>query len=121
TVLAARSSFVSSLASHHIRPFGSCLPALDLFPSAAWSRVIGRAWRNASPQLLAYGSPAGYLPLREAIAAHVGAARGVRCDADQVVVVNGSQQALFLIGLVLLRQGDTVLIEEPGYPGARVG
>lgn len=90
-----------------------------LFPFETWARIVARAWRTPKESLLGYGDPAGIAPLREAIAAHVAASRGVRCDASQVVVVSGSQQALDLAGRLLLDPGDTAWIEEPGYLGAR--
>src|SRR5438128_1002892 len=57
--------------------------------------------------------------LREAIAAHLRRSRSVACDASQVVVVNGSQQALDLIARVLIERGDRVVIEDPLYQGTR--
>ena len=67
---------------------------------------------------MAYGDPAGIGALRAAIADHVRAARAVRCEPDQVLVVSGSQAALRVCAAVLLRRGDRVGVEEPGYPGA---
>jgi GntR family transcriptional regulator/MocR family aminotransferase len=66
-----------------------------------------------------YSHPAGYLPLRHAIAAHLATARGVRCTAEQVIIVTGSQQALDLCARLLLDPGDRAWIEDPGYLGAR--
>ncbi len=68
---------------------------------------------------MAYGDPAGLFPLRLAIAEHLRAARAVRCEADQVFIVSGSQAALRLATAVLLARGDRVAVEEPGYPLAR--
>ncbi len=68
---------------------------------------------------MGYGNSAGYAPLREAIAAYATAARAVRCDPAQVVIVSGSQQGLDLAARVLLDPGDVAWIEEPGYLGAR--
>ncbi len=75
--------------------------------------------RNPPRELLGYGDPAGYFPLRESIAAHLKAARAVRCDADQVIIVAGAQQALDLTARILLDPGDTAWFEDPCYPGAR--
>jgi GntR family transcriptional regulator/MocR family aminotransferase len=61
----------------------------------------------------------GGLPLRRALAAYLGTARAVRCEADQIMVVSGSQQALEVTARVLLDPGDPVWVEEPGYGGAR--
>lgn len=93
------------------------LPALEEFPFAVWSRLLARAWRAPAETLLAHGDPAGLPALRAAIAAHLRAMRGVRCEAGQVLVVAGSQAAIALAARVLLDPGDTALIEDPGYPG----
>ena len=68
---------------------------------------------------MAYGDAMGYLPFREAIAEYLGAVRGVRCEASQILVTTGSQQALQISAQVLLDPKDRVCMEEPGYPGAR--
>ena len=100
------------------RAFRVGVPALDEFPRTLWSRLTSRRWRRAP--VLAYGDVSGYAPLREAIAEYVRAARGVRCSADQVIVVNGSQQGVDLAARVLLDPGDVVWMEDPGYNGARI-
>ena len=94
------------------------VPAIDLFPLRTWRSIAARQWRNAMP-LLAYGGAGGLASLREAIAAHVGAARGVRCGPEQVLIVNGAQQAIDLVARVLLEPGDVACTEEACYPGAR--
>src|SRR5262249_3020175 len=66
-----------------------------------------------------YGDAAGYRPLREAIAAHLGAFRGVRCTAEQVIIVSGTQQAVDLTARILLNPGNSVWVEDPGYLGTR--
>ena len=70
-------------------------------------------------ELFEYGDAAGYRPLREAIAAYVRAARAVRCDAEQVIIVSGSQQGIDLTARLLLDSGDQAWVEEPGYPTGR--
>lgn len=104
---------------HPPRPFRPGLPAIDEFPSEVWARLLARYWRHPSRHLSAYGHSAGYRPLRKAIAEYVREARGVRCDAEQVIVVAGSQQGLDLAARVLLDPGDSIWIEDPGYIGAR--
>jgi GntR family transcriptional regulator / MocR family aminotransferase len=103
----------------HPKPFRPGLPTFETFPFAIWSRLTMRRWRNPPPELMSYGDPAGYRPLREAIADYLIAARGVRCNAEQVIVVAGSQQGLDLAARVLLDVGDKVWLEDPGYIGAR--
>ena len=99
--------------------FGVSTPALDHFPVSVWSNLIARHSRTVSVSMLAYGDPMGYCPLREAIAEYVRMVRGVRCDASQVLVTAGSQQAIQIASQVLLNYGDQVCMEDPGYPGAR--
>jgi GntR family transcriptional regulator / MocR family aminotransferase len=95
------------------------VPAVEEFPHPIWRRLLARRGRTASLDSLHYGPPEGHGPLREAIAGYLQRARGVVCNADQVIVVNGSQQALDLTARVLLDAGDGVVIEEPHYQGAR--
>jgi GntR family transcriptional regulator/MocR family aminotransferase len=95
------------------------LPALDHFPMDTWRRLMDRRLRRASVRMLAYGDPAGYMPLREAVAAHLAASRGVRCDAANVVMVAGSQHGIWLCGHLLADPGDPVWMEDPGYFAAR--
>ena len=94
------------------------LPALDAFPVALWSKLVSRHARHLSMEAMGYGDPMGYLPLREAIAEYLGAARAVRCDASQIIITTGSQQALQICAHVLLDPGERVWMEDPGYPGA---
>jgi GntR family transcriptional regulator / MocR family aminotransferase len=100
------------------RPFRAYEPALSEFPSDVWARVAGRRLRRASPSLLGGGDPRGYAPLREAVAAYLGSSRGVNCSADNVVILSGAQQGLDLLARVLVKPGDSVWMEEPGYFGA---
>ena len=102
-----------------LRPFRMSLPALDQFPHAVWARIVARHARGLTHAHMAYGDPAGLLPLRTAIAEHLRTARAVRCEAEQVLIVSGSQAALRLATAVLLAPGDRVAVEDPGYPGAR--
>ena len=94
------------------------LPALDHLPLGVWSKLVRRHWRAPPKELLTYGDAMGYLPFREAIAEYLGVFRGVRCEAAQIMITTGSQQALQLIAHVLLDSGSRVWMEEPGYPGA---
>jgi GntR family transcriptional regulator/MocR family aminotransferase len=97
-------------------------PAIDEFPFHIWTRLINKEYRQ-SPLSLFRNNPqerAGYAPLREAIATHLRVARAVQCDAEQVIIVSGSQQGLYLAAHTLLDPGDDVWIENPNYLGARI-
>ena len=95
------------------------LPGIADFPADAWSRVIARRARGLRIGSLRYGRARGYQPLREAIARYVTRARGVVASPEQVIIVNGSQQALDLVCRLLVDPGDRVVVEEPCYQGAR--
>jgi len=100
------------------RPFRAYEPALAEFPTDVWARVAGRRLRKASPSLLAGHDPRVSRTLREAIAAYLGSSRGVNCAPDQVVIVSGVQQGLDLLARLLVKSGEPVWLEDPGYFGA---
>ncbi len=95
------------------------LPALEHFPTVVWSKLVNRHARKPSVDMMVYGDPMGYLPLREAIAEYLNTVRAVRCDASQILMTTGSQQGLQICAHVLLDPGERAWVEEPGYPGAR--
>jgi GntR family transcriptional regulator / MocR family aminotransferase len=101
------------------RAFRLGASAIADFPIDVWGRLSQRRWRRIDTGAMDYGLVAGYKPLREAIAAYLRTTRGVICEADQVLIVNGSQQALDLATRVLLDPGDAAWMEDPGYDGAR--
>jgi len=92
---------------------------VDCFPFEQWQRILHRRARRIRVRELDYGPSAGAETLREAIASHLRRSRAVVCDSSQIVVVNGSQQALDLIARVLIEPGDPVVIEDPLYQGTR--
>lgn len=94
-------------------------PALEDFPQAIWSRLVVRRARLMSTRTMAYGRVRGFGPLREALAGYLHRARGVRAQAEQLIIVNGTQQALDLAGRMLIDRGDQVVVEEPCYQAAR--
>jgi GntR family transcriptional regulator/MocR family aminotransferase len=94
-------------------------PDLDLFPLESWHRLYARSLRGLGSDALGYAEyTRGYEPLCDEIAKYVSRSRAVTCSADQVVVVNGSQQGLDLCARLLLEPGDEVAVENPGYSGA---
>jgi GntR family transcriptional regulator/MocR family aminotransferase len=95
------------------------LPAVNYFPMATWRRLSERVWREEGSALLGYGDSAGELRLRVAIARHLALARGIHCDAQQIVITEGAQDALMLCIHLLCDPGDNAWVEEPGYNGAK--
>jgi len=95
-------------------------PDMEEFPARVWSQLLTRHCRERNLSILDCPTKAGgYDPLRKAIAAYLAKARAVVCEPEQVIVVNGSQQALDLVTRVLVDPDDLVGIEEPGYIGAQ--
>jgi GntR family transcriptional regulator / MocR family aminotransferase len=92
---------------------------LATFPFAVWRRLLLRSAREASMRQFDYGPAQGSTELRAAICAHLRRSRSVVCTPDQVIVVNGSQQALDLVIRVLVDPGDAVALENPQYDGTR--
>ncbi|MGH9160528.1 MAG: PLP-dependent aminotransferase family protein [Vicinamibacteraceae bacterium] len=95
------------------------VPAVAEFPQQTWSRLVARRAQSMSINTLRYGRALGFLPLCEAIADYVRRARGVAATPEQVIIVNGSQQALDLVARLLIDRGAKVAIEEPSYLSAR--
>src|SRR5215469_10052805 len=90
---------------------------VETFPFEMWRRILLRSARRAPVSELDYGPAGGNVTLQEAICSHLRRSRAVVCDPSQVIVVNGSQQALDLIARVLIEPGDDVAIEDPSYQG----
>jgi len=103
-----------------VRAFRANQPALDLFPTALWAQVAARRLRKVSAKMLAGGDTLGYRPLREAVAEYLNTSRGVKCGADQVLIVSGAQEGLDRTARLLLNPGEAAWMEEPAYPGAAV-
>jgi 2-aminoadipate transaminase len=93
------------------------LPAPELFPIDEYRRAFEWILESDGAQALQYGPSEGYRPLRDLLATRLGAS-GVLCSCDDLLITNGSQQALDLIGKILLDPGDAVLVEKPTYLGA---
>src|SRR5919197_2181377 len=92
-------------------------PAPELFPIYQYRRAFAWVLESDGAQALQYGPSEGYAPLRGWVAERL-ARSGIRCTAEDVLITNGSQQALDLIGKIFLNPGDAVLCERPTYLGA---
>jgi 2-aminoadipate transaminase len=97
--------------------FGGGLPANDVFPIERFKEACQRVLEQNLSQALQYGETEGYKPLREMIARH-GTRYGINAQAENILITTGSQQALDLIGKLLINAGDRILVEAPTYLGA---
>lgn len=90
----------------------------DDFPVLPWKKAVTKVLLNRKERLR-YDDPAGLAALRLALQGYLGRARNLHCSSDQIVIVNGSQQAIDLCARVLMDPGDTVVVEDPCYLAAR--
>jgi 2-aminoadipate transaminase len=97
--------------------FAGGLPAPELFPVEAMRESFDRVLRDQGTAALQYGPSEGYLPLREYLAERL-TGRGISVTPDTILITTGSQQALDLLGKVLLQRGSTLMVEAPSYVGA---
>ncbi|MBI2687849.1 MAG: PLP-dependent aminotransferase family protein [Acidobacteria bacterium] len=102
------------------RAFRLHAPSFEAFPYDAWRKMSLRTWERIRPEMLGYGCPAGWQPLREAVAHYLRAARAVRCDWQQVIITSGAKQAMHLVAQSMTDPGDPVFIENPSYSGIRI-
>lgn len=85
------------------------------FPRLAWRSALTRALAQSGSHRLRYQEPQGSVELRAALQAYLWRARGLRCDVEQIVIVNGAQQGLDLCARLLLDAGESFVIETPCY------
>lgn len=97
--------------------FAGGLPAPDVFPVQRFQEACRKVLGEQARLALQYGASEGYEPLREMVARHT-ARYGVKASAENVLITSGSQQALDLIGKLLINLGDRVVVEAPTYLGA---
>jgi GntR family transcriptional regulator/MocR family aminotransferase len=100
-------------------PFAPGVPDVGAFPFRAWRGCLDRAWRDATPRQLGYTTPGGEPLLRRALASYLSSARGFAVQPEQVVITAGTHGAFELCARLLADAGDTVWLENPGYPAAR--
>jgi GntR family transcriptional regulator / MocR family aminotransferase len=102
-----------------ILPFQMGLPALDMFPRKIWARLGARCVRAMQPSDMVHPSVYGLPALRAEIAAYLQVSRGISCSPSQIFVTSGYRHTIALIGHALLKAGDRVWLENPGYPPTR--
>jgi GntR family transcriptional regulator/MocR family aminotransferase len=114
-----RAVATTSFRPDSILPFQMGLPALDQFPRKIWARLGARCVRAMQPSQMIHPSVYGLPSLRTEIAAYLQVSRGINCSSSQVFVTSGYRHTIELIAHSLLKAGDRVLLEDPGYPPTR--
>lgn len=112
----ALGDFADSTAQSDERAFNTGRTLLDSRTVDTWRKLTHRTLRSLGRGHLGYSDPRGFIELRRTICDYLRAARGVRCDAEQIIITSGTQQAIDIAIRVLLRPGEEVWLEDPGYP-----
>jgi len=102
-----------------VKAFATGLPETRTFPTDVWERLQRQALKDYRANVLLHGDPQGAAPLRKAIAAYLNLERGAKVSADQILVLSSTRQALFLCAQLLVDAGKPILLENPGYFGAK--
>jgi GntR family transcriptional regulator / MocR family aminotransferase len=92
------------------RPF---MPAADAFPVREWRRLVTEFWSTSTPAATSAADSAGVPALRQELTRHVRTTRGIDCDADQIIITTGSEQAIASLSTIVLEPGDRVATEDP--------
>jgi 2-aminoadipate transaminase len=103
---------------HTVISFAGGLPNRELFPVEEIKRATDKVWDNFGTDILQYSNSEGYSGLREMIAKRYRDKKNLEIPVEHILITNGSQQGLDLLGKILVNEGDDVIIEEPGYLGA---
>ena len=103
----------------HRRSLQPGIPDVSHFPFVTLRRIIAHRLQAGGDYVFGYQHIAGYPPLKQAISRYLAAARGVRCEPDQIVITNGAQPAFDLLARILTDPGDSVWMEDPGYTAAQ--
>ncbi|ELB2831033.1 PLP-dependent aminotransferase family protein [Vibrio alginolyticus] len=99
------------------RAFAPGVPDLDAFPMAQWQKLLTRHMPRTC--LLGNQDIQGSWTLRCALADYLASSRSVNCSPERIIITSGAQQALSITTMVVLKQGDKVLMEQPGYAQMR--
>lgn len=102
-----------------ITAFATGLPETRTFPTDVWARLQRQVIKDHRSQILLHGDPQGAQPLREAIAVYLNLERGAKVLPEQIIVLSSTRQALFLCAQLLVDAGKPILMENPGYFGAK--
>ncbi|WP_461532812.1 MocR-like pyridoxine biosynthesis transcription factor PdxR [Sinomicrobium sp.] len=92
------------------------LPPLDIFPVNQWKKLSNYYWQTIRASSLSYSNSSGVEVLKRNLAGYLNMIRGVRCHHEQIIIVSGSLQSLYLIGNALVNRADCMVMENPTFP-----
>jgi GntR family transcriptional regulator / MocR family aminotransferase len=92
------------------------LPPLDVFPVNQWKTLNNLFWRHVKNDELGYMGSSGADQLRETLAGYLNFTRKIKCSPEQIFIVSGSLQSIYIIGNILLNPGDCMAHENPTFP-----
>jgi GntR family transcriptional regulator / MocR family aminotransferase len=115
-----RRDFVDVTAQSDERPFNLARTLVDARTIELWRKLSARTLRSFGRHHLGYGDPQGMPELRKSVCDYLQAARGVRCEPEQVVITAGTQQAVNIVIRVMQGPDKEIWIEDPGYSLTRL-
>ncbi|VXB05487.1 GntR family transcriptional regulator / MocR family aminotransferase [Flavobacterium sp. 9AF] len=92
------------------------VPPVDIFPINQWKKLMNTYWRHVKSSGLSYSQSTGLHELKRSISNYLNICRNVKCHPEQIVIVSGSLQSLYLIANTLLNKNDSVVLENPIFP-----
>lgn len=92
------------------------LPPIDIFPINQWKKLLDYYWRHVKASGMSYSQASGLDEFKVSICKYLKVCRNINCKPDQIVIVSGSLQSLFLVSNTILDKGDTVILENPVFP-----
>lgn len=92
------------------------LPPLDIFPVNQWKNLTNNYWRYVKSSALSYSATTGTEQLKKSLANYLNLSRKIKCDPQQIIIVAGSLQSLYIVGNVVVNPDDTVIMENPTFP-----
>lgn len=92
------------------------LPPIDIFPINQWKNLLNTYWRYIKASDLSYGQSTGAELLKTQICNYLNVSRNIKCSPEQVIIVSGSLQSIYLVSNALLDKGDAVVLEDPTFP-----
>jgi GntR family transcriptional regulator/MocR family aminotransferase len=95
------------------------LPPLDIFPISQWKKISDEYWKCVKFSSLSFSDSSGIEIFKKNIANYLNLVRGIKCDYQQIIIVSGSLQSLYLIGNALLNPKDTIVMENPTFPNVQ--